>query len=260
MSDGRSGGWSPFLSSSTRDIEDSDLAISRGRWRCSSAPLREQGVLQPARARPARRLPVLGPGAVRARAADGRPRRARSGACGRGDVRARVGRPRQARQPRRVGGGTPLAQRAARGSRQVAQREVGAELGARPGSSPPSRTARRRRGTAAARSSREAVEHVDDPGQRSRGGGGEGRRRPGARCRPARRGRARACEAPSWITSHPSASRKSATMRAPSACSSPGVPADDGEPAVARRHPHARAELVEQLLGRPPSRSAPRRR
>ena len=44
MSDGRSGGWSPFLSSSTRDIEDSDLHLVKEVEMLERA-VREQGVL-----------------------------------------------------------------------------------------------------------------------------------------------------------------------------------------------------------------------
>lgn len=85
MSDGRSGGWSPFLASSTRDIEDSDLHLVKEVEMLERA-VREQGVLS------RRELGRLvgrrywGPGrygrALRTAVRDGRIRRMRAGMYG----------------------------------------------------------------------------------------------------------------------------------------------------------------------------------
>src|SRR5687768_12359949 len=78
---GRSG-WSPFLSSSTRDIEDSDRYLAR-EVEALEKTLREQGALS--RRELGRRVGARpGPrGPLRAGAADGGPRRAHPAAAAR---------------------------------------------------------------------------------------------------------------------------------------------------------------------------------
>ena len=119
---------------------------------------------------------------------------------------------------------------------------------ARSGSSRPSRTGRRRRCTAAARA-RQRAEHLDDAVQDARRRGGE-RDHVGllglderARCRAPGR------PAPSWITSQPSASRKSATIRSAERVQLLGRPRDDRQPPVLRRALQLPRQAVEDRLG-----------
>ena len=84
-----SSGWSPFLSSSASDVEENDHYLAREIEMLERA-VQEQGRAAPARARPARRVQVLGPRPLRPGAAGGvrqgrlsRPRRGVYGPAGR---------------------------------------------------------------------------------------------------------------------------------------------------------------------------------
>lgn len=85
MSNGRTGGWSPFLASSTRDIEDSDLHLVKEVEMLERA-VREQGVLSRRELGRLVGCRYWGPGrygrALRTAVRDGRIRRMRPGMYG----------------------------------------------------------------------------------------------------------------------------------------------------------------------------------
>ena len=155
-------------------------------------------------------------------------------------------------------GGMPLVQRRDELSAGPGG-QVGAEVERARARLAPSRTGRRPRCTAADR----APPARGAPRRRRRGrppSRWRARPRRAARTRRAARCRAPGAPAPSWSTSQPSASRKSATIRSAERVQLLGRPRDDREPPVLRRAAAAAATGRRGSTGRPRSRSAPRRR